>query len=141
MPELEPSTSPFMKAMMRCSNSPPSAWADMSSEVIRQPVGRVACADHLVPERFDHNRPLHPPQWTQVAGLTWCQGLSEGRQPSGLSDDDVRILSMFQALIESISQISLESAFHRGGEGSCELAASQRVICSGSRTTSPAASH
>ena len=121
-----PSTSPFMKAMMRCSNSPPSAWADMSSEVIRQPAGRVACADHLVPERFDHNRPLHPPQWTQVAGL---------------SDDDVRILNKFQALIESISQISLEVAFHRGGEGSCELAASPRVICSGSRTTSPAASH
>ena len=130
MPELEPSTSPFMKAMMRCSNSPPSAWADMSSEVIRQPVGRVACADHLVPERFDHNRPLHPPQWTQVAGLT-----------AGLSDDDVRILNKFQALIESISQISLEVAFHRGGEGSCELAASERVICSGSRTTSPAASY
>ena len=130
MPELEPSTSPFMKAMMRCSNSPPSAWADMSPEVIQQPVGRVAYASILVAESSDLNRPLHPPQWTQVAGLT-----------AGLSDDDVRILNKFQALIESISQISLESAFHRGGEGSCELAASQRVICSGSRTTSPAASH
>ena len=129
MPELEPSTSPFMKAMMRCSNSPPSAWADMSSEVIRQPVGRVACAHHRVPERFDLTATA-PSQWTQVTGLT-----------AGLSDDDVRILNKFQALIESISQISLESLFHREGEGSCELAASPRVICSGSRTTSPAASH